>query len=331
MTKPLLSICIPTYNRAEYLEKSLESLVSQPEFAQIEVVISDNASTDNTEEVCRSYQKKYPNIVYFRNEENIHDRNFPTALMRANGIYRKLYNDNMIYLENSICYLLNLITSCMNDRPFLFFLHGRSGPKRIKNAEKIEVKTLDELIAFTSHHFTWLSGFGFWEDDCRNLEVTFSQCDTHIWQTYKGLELASSRRIVIFTKKMIEPQYVQKKDFSYGLYTVFFKNFLNMLDKYVKAGLISLETIATVRKHMLYTLAGGWIGSVKNEKYADIGNEKNYMQLIFEDYKNESYFSNFLKWNFIFCILKSKYFCFLKKTIFWKRMRDLKNQWYCTK
>lgn len=49
--KPLLSICIPTYNRAEYLAKSLDTLVCLPEFnsSEVEVVISDNASTDNTQ------------------------------------------------------------------------------------------------------------------------------------------------------------------------------------------------------------------------------------------------------------------------------------------
>lgn len=45
--KPLLSICIPTYNRAEYLEKSLESIIRQSEFHSddVDVVISDNCST----------------------------------------------------------------------------------------------------------------------------------------------------------------------------------------------------------------------------------------------------------------------------------------------
>ena len=64
MQTPLLSICIPTYNRAEYLEKSLDSLVNQENFSQIEVVISDNASTDATSDVCRKFTERYPNIFY---------------------------------------------------------------------------------------------------------------------------------------------------------------------------------------------------------------------------------------------------------------------------
>lgn len=48
--RPLLSICIPTYNRAEILDKTLFLLFSNPDFNvdEIEVVVSDNCSTDHT-------------------------------------------------------------------------------------------------------------------------------------------------------------------------------------------------------------------------------------------------------------------------------------------
>lgn len=71
--KPLLSICIPTYNREKYLEECLESIVHQQWFNQenIEIVISDNASIDNTKDLVYKYQKEYSNIKYHRNEKNI--------------------------------------------------------------------------------------------------------------------------------------------------------------------------------------------------------------------------------------------------------------------
>lgn len=56
MLLPLLSICIPTYNRAEYLRRTLDSIVSQEDFdSNCEIVTSDNSYTDNTEGVCRNY------------------------------------------------------------------------------------------------------------------------------------------------------------------------------------------------------------------------------------------------------------------------------------
>ena len=60
--QPLLSICIPTYNRADKLKQTLESIVSQPEFIdfdEFEIVISDNGSKDGTKEICEELKKKY--------------------------------------------------------------------------------------------------------------------------------------------------------------------------------------------------------------------------------------------------------------------------------
>lgn len=92
MDKPLLSICIPTYNRAHYLKDCLESIVCQFDdgdvYDQVEVVISDNCSSDNTRELVGVYQEKYGNIKYYKNEENIlFDPNVVVAVEKATGTY----------------------------------------------------------------------------------------------------------------------------------------------------------------------------------------------------------------------------------------------------
>ncbi len=80
-----LSICIPTYNRAHYLKATLDSIVEQLD-DEVEIAISDNASTDNTKELVSEYQKKYSNIVYYQSNENKGpDRNYYNAIKIANG------------------------------------------------------------------------------------------------------------------------------------------------------------------------------------------------------------------------------------------------------
>ena len=78
MTEPLLSICIPTRNRAAFLYRTLRSITETPVFQngnEVEVVVSDNASTDATEEIVKIFTEKYGNkIVYSRNDENIKDK-----------------------------------------------------------------------------------------------------------------------------------------------------------------------------------------------------------------------------------------------------------------
>lgn len=68
MTEPLVSICIPTYNRAAFIPKAIESALGQT-YKNIEVIVVDNASTDNTEEIIASYSD--PRLNYVRNSENI--------------------------------------------------------------------------------------------------------------------------------------------------------------------------------------------------------------------------------------------------------------------
>lgn len=66
---PKVSIGMPVYNGENYLEQSLTSLLNQS-FKDFELIISDNASTDKTEKICRSYAVADPRVHYYRYEEN---------------------------------------------------------------------------------------------------------------------------------------------------------------------------------------------------------------------------------------------------------------------
>lgn len=73
--QPILSICIPTYNRDIYLKRLVDSIISQKEFINtndVEIIISDNASTDSTKDMVTKYINNYwDKIKFFQNEENI--------------------------------------------------------------------------------------------------------------------------------------------------------------------------------------------------------------------------------------------------------------------
>jgi len=66
---PRVSIGMPVYNGEKYLSTAVDSLLAQT-FEDFELVISDNASTDRTEEMCRDYAARDPRIRYFREESN---------------------------------------------------------------------------------------------------------------------------------------------------------------------------------------------------------------------------------------------------------------------
>jgi len=95
-SSPLVSIAVPTYNRANsFLKKSLASAINQT-YQNIEIIVSDNASTDNTELVVKSFNDR--RIRYFKQNENIGAvPNSNYCLDQAKGIYfTQLHDDNLI-------------------------------------------------------------------------------------------------------------------------------------------------------------------------------------------------------------------------------------------
>ena len=87
MKKILISFCIPTFNRAEYLSETLSSIIDQSK-NDIEIVISDNASEDNTEEIVNQFSKNFGNIKYFKWEKNVGaDLNYMKSVDLASGEY----------------------------------------------------------------------------------------------------------------------------------------------------------------------------------------------------------------------------------------------------
>jgi len=68
--KPLVSVCIPVYNRPELIKKALDSCLAQT-YKNIEIVVVDDASTDNTYEVIKSYVERDSRVKAYRNEKNL--------------------------------------------------------------------------------------------------------------------------------------------------------------------------------------------------------------------------------------------------------------------
>lgn len=89
--KIVLSICMPTYNRASHIKRQLRYFESEMEeelIGRVEIIISNNASTDNTEKVLSLYDGKYSWLSINNNETNIGGHaNMQLLLSMANGIY----------------------------------------------------------------------------------------------------------------------------------------------------------------------------------------------------------------------------------------------------
>ena len=115
--KPLLSICIPTYNRGYLLDKMLEQLCPIAKRFSIPIYISDNGSTDDTQSVIQKYSVDY-DIVGFKQEQNLGpDKNFEFLLTHARGKYRWLLGDSSVIDEKELAQLLDKLAN--NDYSFI--------------------------------------------------------------------------------------------------------------------------------------------------------------------------------------------------------------------
>lgn len=98
--QPLVSILIPTYNREDLIGESIQSALNQT-YQNIEVIITDNCSTDKTPEIVKSYQEKDSRIKFLQNEKNLGPvLNWERCLDAASGEYSKiLWSDDLIRPE----------------------------------------------------------------------------------------------------------------------------------------------------------------------------------------------------------------------------------------
>ena len=85
----LVSIGVPVYNAENFVEEALNSLVRQT-WTNLEIIISDNASTDRTEEICRRFAASDSRIRYYRNDVNIGaGKNYNRVFELSRGEYFK--------------------------------------------------------------------------------------------------------------------------------------------------------------------------------------------------------------------------------------------------
>lgn len=108
-TPPKVSIGMPAYNSAKWIGSTIDSILNQS-YKNIELIISDNASTDNTQKLCEEIAKKDSRVKYYRNESNIGvSENFNAVFKYATGEYFKWTSSSDLLKETFIEKCLNVL------------------------------------------------------------------------------------------------------------------------------------------------------------------------------------------------------------------------------
>lgn len=105
----LISICLPTYNGEKYLQETLDSVKAQT-YRNIEVIISDDQSSDKTLEICERFKSEveFPVYIYSHNPSGIGE-NWNNSIINSNGDYIKILFQDDILEKNCIELMLNYL------------------------------------------------------------------------------------------------------------------------------------------------------------------------------------------------------------------------------
>lgn len=121
MKGPFITIIIPTYNRAWCIRRAIDSCLAQT-YQNFEIVITDDGSTDNTEEIVKSYSDK--KIRYFKFEKNqgvIKARN--NSIKNARGEWILLFDSDDELYSNCLEVFVEKINNLKNDKIKMIFAH----------------------------------------------------------------------------------------------------------------------------------------------------------------------------------------------------------------
>lgn len=300
----LLSICIPTYNRSKELDNTLKSIIDAigENNHTVEIVVSDNNSTDGTNNIIKRYRKNNKNIKYYKNDKNVKDRNFPLALSRANGKYLKLSNDSFCYNKESLNYMINIIRENFDEQNQLVFFNNS-----IQYQKKLDLNSFMKLI---SYNITDIQNFGIWKNDFTYDEIG---CNQSLYQIYKFMDVNKRKKeTVLISNNYGYRQYNKTKDLSYGLYNVFYINYLSIFKDSLLENRISNDCYYYLKKDIILNFFAYWIANAKiNSDNYVLSKNENIESLIDEECKKEKY-------NYIY-LLKKYYFVFKK---YFKKIYD---------
>ncbi|MCX5774200.1 MAG: glycosyltransferase family 2 protein [Fusobacteria bacterium] len=169
-----LSLCIPTFNRAEYVRDLLESISNSDNInehsAKLEVCISDNASSDDTESMIKEFQitHSYINIRYHKNEKNMGpDYNIIKSVEISKGEYCWIVGSDDILREDSLRNVFQEINKSEEEKVILFTrdeyditMKVRLGERKWAHTlERFEFNTQDRiLLSYYLSHVDTLGG-----------------------------------------------------------------------------------------------------------------------------------------------------------------------------
>jgi glycosyltransferase involved in cell wall biosynthesis len=210
INNPYVSIGMPVYNGEQYLREALDSILAQT-FTDFELIISDNASTDNTEAICREYADRDKRIRYYRNSENIGAaRNYNRTFELSTGKYFKwAAHDDLIASE-----FLERCVAILDSQPSVVLCYTREicideeGNHLRKRGNLLNIRSSKPHERFKQYHDLWSSRGFTYANQCFALIRSSELAKTPLIGSYVWSELALGAELLLLGEFYEVPEYL---------------------------------------------------------------------------------------------------------------------------
>lgn len=258
-TAPLLTVVIPTFNRAGYLDLCLSQICKQLKDCEreIELLVSNNDSCDITDEVIRKYiSLNYP-VTYIKNNENIgSDKNIAQCFDRARGRYVLILGDDDVLLDGALEKMLLVLRERDYGGVFVRPYGYNTDFIREKPFQLVKRTVIyDDANAFlerTSVYATFVSAIIINKSLLRDINAT-QFVNTNLVHTYLFYRAALAGRINAYI-----PEYLiaarRTLDKDYDAVEIFLSNYGSVLERSASWGLAASVAARILRKTLWYQL-----------------------------------------------------------------------------
>ena len=254
--KPRLTISIPTYNRSKYLGDTLRQLHSELagcERGEVELIVSDNASPDETETVVKGFINQGLALRYIRNMQNIgSDANISQCFNLAQGNYVLILGDDDLFVDGGLSELLDELSvaeygvACLRaygfDHDFRKEYPGEGGKHKLHN-------NAGSFLADIGPLMTFISGCVINKSLLRGVNAN-DYCGENLVQVHLVIRAAvKAKQNLLINRYMIACK--RNNSGGYDFAKVFVEYVGSILDRYTGQGLTRKDVLNIERKFII--------------------------------------------------------------------------------
>ena len=241
---PLLTLCIPIYNRLSFLEKQLERMSEDKDLfdRKIQLIISDNCSTEDLQSCCEMYQNQGLRLVYHRQDSNLGaDGNFDWCFHHANGKYVWLLGSDDVPVSG---FLRRLIEYLNNADYGLVHLSMRKLEKEI-----IIYHSSDDMAVAVNYWITFMSSNIIRTKSLMTVNLS-NYRKSFMIQVPAYLNACCSYRenAILYLPQFFEKETDAANNGGYNIFNVFVTNLYGIFEDFVSKSLLSKQAFATIMK-----------------------------------------------------------------------------------